>query len=259
MTVGVGSAKPSAQPPSNETGDLQVIARASSILRLAAANGSIRPTDVTDAMGLRRSTAHRYVASLARHGFLVRESDDRYTLGPLMMHLGVLALRSSPVSDIASRTMSELARVTQQTVALAVWAGAFPVVLRTEDLAQSLSTVTVRVGGQLGLESSHAKIFLTFMDDAENVRTILAGLPAEERSAIEAEIPMIRENGIAVRTNSRSGIRAVAAPVFQHPRKICASLALVGPESKMPDDISAEPYDQLRRAAHEISNLMGSM
>lgn len=257
MAFGVDESSVQASP--GETGDLQVIARASAILRLAATNGSVRPAEVTDEVGLRRTTAHRYVASLARHGFLRRESDDRYTFGPLMMHLGVLALRSSPVADIASRTMSELARVAQQTVALAVWAGAFPVVIRTEDVAQSPSTVTVRVGGQLGLESSHAKIFITFMEDTEDGRAVLKEMSAEDRAKIGSDMAAIRDEGIAIRTNARSGIRAVAAPVFEHPRKICASLALVGPESEMPDDTSADFYDPLRRAAHEISNLMGAM
>jgi DNA-binding IclR family transcriptional regulator len=238
-------------------GDLQVIARSAAILRFISSHRGAGPVEVAQNLGLTRTTTHRYIASLTGHGFLRRESKESYALGPLMLQLGVLALRSAPVADVAAGPMSRLARTTQQTVALAVWTGAFPVVIRMEEAAQNPSTVTVRVGGQLAYESSHAKIFLTFMEQMPDRDAVLAALEAEFREQLDQEMPRIRAAGVAVHDNPRRGVRAVSAPIFEHPHTLCASLALVGSERSMPADLDAEMYDSLRRAADEISHLMG--
>lgn len=244
--------------PAAAVDDLQVIARSAAILEAVAANRGASPVEIGEKLGLTRTTTHRYIASLVRHGFLRRESKDRYSLGPLMLRMGVPALRSAPVSDVAAGPMSRLARMTQQTVALAVWAGPFPVVIRSEDLAQDLSTVTVRVGGQLGTDTSHAKIFFAFMTQMENRDAILDAMDVETREQIERELPTIRRTGISTATHSRRGLRAIAAPIFEHPRNLCASLAIVGRESALPADTGADIYDALRRAADDISHLMGA-
>ena len=64
-------------------------------------------SEIGRALDLSRSTAHRYVATLAALGYLQQDRESkRYRLGPRVLDLGFSAINSMDVREISRRTCS---------------------------------------------------------------------------------------------------------------------------------------------------------
>src|SRR5919106_4832057 len=75
-------------PPTSGVG---VLDRCVAILR-AVEDGARSFTDVVEATGLNRSTAHRLIQGLEEHGFLAAVGGFRYVLGPRLLALATSAV-----------------------------------------------------------------------------------------------------------------------------------------------------------------------
>ena len=72
-------------------------------------------------IGLTRSTAHRYIATLAQLGYLQRDPDSkRYRLGPKVLDLGFSAINSMDLREISAPYLRRLSDETGHTVNLAI-------------------------------------------------------------------------------------------------------------------------------------------
>ena len=75
-------------------------------------------------LDLSRSTAHRYVATLAQLGYLQQDRDSkRYRLGPKVLDLGFSAINSMDVREISAPHLQQLSDETGHTVNLAILDG----------------------------------------------------------------------------------------------------------------------------------------
>ena len=73
-------------------------------------------SEVANELGLTRSTAHRYIATLARLGYLHRDPASRkYILGPRVLDLGFTAINSMELRHVAA-PMPEAPPVTSATL-----------------------------------------------------------------------------------------------------------------------------------------------
>jgi len=89
----------------------------------AASRGSIGPTELGEALGLTRSTAHRLASTLVEHGYLRFARGSGYTLGPRLLELGYLASRQTTLPQVARGHIEQLSAVTGDTVHLGVLEG----------------------------------------------------------------------------------------------------------------------------------------
>ena len=72
-------------------------------------------------LDLSRSTAHRYIATLAQLGYLQQDRDSkRYRLGPKVLDLGFSAINSMDVREISAPHLQQLSDETGYTVNLAI-------------------------------------------------------------------------------------------------------------------------------------------
>ena len=75
-------------------------------------------------LDLSRSTAHRYIATLARLGYLQQDPDSkRYRLGPRVLDLGFSAINSMDLREISAPHLRQLSDETGYTVNLAILDG----------------------------------------------------------------------------------------------------------------------------------------
>ena len=87
--------------------NIQVIDRLARMLELFAVNGrEMKVREVATPLHLRRSTAHRYLASLSRAGLLRTEGDGLYTLGALLIQLGAAAVGGVQIGSTSPKTIS---------------------------------------------------------------------------------------------------------------------------------------------------------
>jgi DNA-binding IclR family transcriptional regulator len=97
---------------------------------------------------------------------------------------------------------------------------------------------------------------LAFHPDRTKVQQLLAQFPQARQREMEREIADARKNGVVVNSRVAEGIRAVAAPVFDH-EVIAGTIAFVGTLSSIAADPDSGLAQALRDAAHRLSRDLG--
>ena len=252
-----GHRSPPPQP--RREGQLQVITRVGQILDLVAHNGRrLRTGDVAAALGIQRSSAHRYLRSLAQTGLLTRGGDSTYVLGPLAARLFSSVMHAGHViTQVAAPHMQQLVEQVHETAALSLWATGGPVVVRTQEPLERDILITVPVGTALPLDSAQGKVFLAYLPDRRLAETLLARFPFDQRPEMDAELERIRQDGLAFARGVQPGIRSMAAPILGEEGTIVATLALFGPEASIPEGADSYMARALTRTAAQVSSSLG--
>lgn len=189
--------------------------------------------EITARAGLTRATAHRYV-SVLRDLDLLRfdPSTSSYSLGTRVMMMAAAATAAHPMIRIVGPYMESLVRETNETVVLAIWDGAAPVVLRVDDNTDRLVRVSIQTGVRLPTwDSANGRVFCAFLDE-EDVPRMPNG---SRRQTIQRDIDEIRRTRVAVNANEAEGTRTIAAPIFSNSR-VVGSLAIVGTAASIPPE-----------------------
>lgn len=257
--------RPKAQKPRTHTqasvigrgSNIQVIDRLARVLELFAAHGrEMKVREVATELHLRRSTAHRYLASLSHAGLLRTEGDGLYTLGALLIQLGAAAVGGVQIVQLAENYLSQLAEEAQETAVLSLWSGDCPVVVRVREPQSKLVQLHIRLGAILPLDSAQGHLFLAFHPDRQRIRQILSHFPESQRREMERGIGDARKHGVFVNSRVAEGIRAVAAPVFDH-EVIAGTIAFVGTLSSIPAEPNSGLVEALKNAAQKLSCNLG--
>lgn len=244
--------------PDATVANIQVIDRCAEILRLfSPTQRSVRVTTVASETGLQRSTAYRYLASMCSAGLIEKCLDGAYQLGPLAIQVGAAALRGVRVLEIVGPYMQSLSDETDQTSVVSVWGGLGPIVARVHEPIGRQVNITVRTGLQLPIEAAQTVVFLAFLADRSIEQRLLSQLPDFRRQDLADQIDRTRTNGFVDSSEVTSGVRAVAAPVFDDSGAICATLALIGIYPREPQLAAPNPALPLMQAAENISRALG--
>lgn len=236
---------------------IQVIDRLARVLEVFAGNGrQMKVRELASTLHLRRSTAHRYLASLSRAGFLRSEGEGAYALGPLLIQLGAAAVGGVQIVERAEGYLSQLAEEVQETAVLTLWAGDCPVVVRVREPQSKLVQLHIRLGAMLPLDSAQGHLYLAFHPDRQRVHQLLAHFPEVQRREMERGMAEARKRGVFVSSRVAEGIRAVAAPVFDH-ELITGTIAFVGTLSSVPAGPDSGLAQALKHAAQRLSRDLG--
>src|ERR687887_124701 len=121
-------------------------------------------------VGLTRSTAHRYIATLATLGYLEQDPGTRkYRLGPRVLDLGFSAINSMELREISAPHLRRLSDETGHTVNLAILDGTDIVYIercRSPRQGQREIDLNLHVGSRLPAYcTSLGKVLLAFLDE----------------------------------------------------------------------------------------------
>jgi IclR family transcriptional regulator, pca regulon regulatory protein len=193
--------------------------------------------EIAERAGIRRSTAHRYVVTLAALGYLEREARSKYRLALHVTELGLSAMGGTSLREHAQEDLRELRRRTGFTVGLGVLDGSDVVIIEW-------------LRGARGVHEAHAKVardarlpaYCTALGKA-----LLAGLPPSSRlalidelalerrgpgtlkskAALGDELAQIAEDGLSVADEEFArGLYEIAAPVRGPSREAAAAVAI---------------------------------
>ena len=224
-------------------------------------------SELSRQVGLSRSTAHRYIATLATLGYLQQDPATRkYRLGPRVLDLGFSAINSMELREISAPHLQQLSDETGLTVNMAVLDGTDIVYIercRSGRHGQREIDLNLHVGSRL-------PAYCTSMG-----KVLLAGLPDDERKAaldrivltqrgpntltrktsLAAELARVAELGLAVNNEELAyGLRSIAAPVRSQAGHVVAAINLAAHRSMVSlEDLVAGLGPPLRRTAAEIS------
>lgn len=209
--------------------DIQVVSRVAALLEcITLTTPSLDIQRAADVLGVGRSTAHRYLASMEKSLLLERDESGKYVLGPALVRIGAVAFAGPGILEAAGPVMLDLASSVGNTIVLSVWGGDSPVVARVERNTQQTTTVAVDVGRSLEPESAQAVVF-----DVYHGRTPRGTLPG----VTEHPVPGAAGETVAVaRTTFANGaLRVIAVPVLNRAGTIIATLAVLGFAVSLPE------------------------
>jgi IclR family transcriptional regulator, pca regulon regulatory protein len=258
--------------PARSGSHSQSLARGLSIL---SAFRSGRPllgvSDLSREVGLSRSTAHRYIATLAELGYLQQDDATRkYRLGPRVLDLGFSAINSMELREISHPHLQALSDATGHTVNMAVLDGADIVYIercRTSQHGQRDIDLNLHIGSRLPAYcTSMGKVLLAHLGDDQQ-RAVLKQIRFTQRGPntltaredLIAELERVRATGLAVNNEELAyGLRSIAVPVRSHTNDVVAAINLAVHRSMVSlDSLVANLAPPLRKTADEISARIG--
>ena len=222
-------------------------------------------------LDLSRSTAHRYVATLAALGYLEQDTVTRkYRLGPRVLDLGFSAINSMELRQIAAPHLQQLSDETGHTVNMAILDGNEIVYIercRSAQRGQREIDLNLHVGSRLPAHcTSMGKVLLAYLAPGE-LAAVLDTIELTRRgpntivgrAALEAELRRVAEAGIAVNNEELAyGLRSIAVPVRTQTGAVTAAINLAVHRSMVSmEHLVTRLSPTLERSASEISARIG--
>jgi IclR family transcriptional regulator, pca regulon regulatory protein len=228
-------------------------------------------SELARSLGLSRSTSHRYVATLARLGYLQQnEATRKYRLGPRVLDLGFAAINSMELRQISAPHLQRLADETGHTVNMAILDGSDIVYIercRTSQLGQREIDLDLHIGSRLPAYcTSMGKVLLAYLEPARQAELLdrielLDRGPntITTRAALAAELELVRERGVGVNNEELAyGLRSIAVPVRGQRDEVVAAINLAVHRSAASiDELVDRLGPKLHRGAAAISALLG--
>jgi DNA-binding IclR family transcriptional regulator len=224
---------------------LASVTHAVRVLLLLRERETVRVSEVAEALGVARSTAHRVLATLCEHGFLVQaRSRGAYRAGPQLVEVGLAALRGVDVRRVAHPHLEALSEELRETVSLIIVQGDTSWFLDSVESMEPLR-VTSRTGHAAPAHcTSGGKILLAELSPEslrriypeERLRTVTAHTVAW-RSLLEAELETVRRRGYATNfEGGQIGVCGVGVLVRDPEDRPLASVAVSAPSSRLTDE-----------------------
>lgn len=238
----------------------QTVDRALSILSLLA-EGPADLGQVADRLGVHKSTALRLLRTLHEHGFVYRQSDQRYRLGARLFALAQQAVESLDVREIAHPHLVELNGKCGHTVHLAVHEENEVLYI---DKVESRYPVRMysRIGKPVAITvAAVAKLLLADLPEPER-RALAEKLDyphytsrsTPHATAFLAELAKVREQGWATDLGGHEeSINCVAAPVRGADGRLVAAMSVSAPNVVVSAEELLGLLPLVRRTADAIS------
>lgn len=200
--------------------------------------GELGLSEVARGLGLNKSTLHRLLVTLLRHGYVAQDAaTKRYRLGLVFLEFAHVVVERLEVRSQALRVMHQLADATGESVYLNVLAGGRALCV-DEVVGPRGVTLGSNVDVALPLHAAATgKCFLAWMPaeerDALLGRGTLESVTARtvtDRAVLLAELKQVRQRGYAVNDEeTEPGVRYVAVPIFDEQGRVFAALSLGAP------------------------------
>ena len=226
---------------------------------------ALSAAEVSEELGVARSTAYRYLQSLVGGAYLSEDGRGAFRLGPRVIELARLARRGHGLSELALPVMRALADRFGQTVLLTRRVGSGVVCLEREEAADQFVRLAYERGTLLSLNAgASAQVLLAWLSE-ERLRALVAAAPLErftattitDVDALVERMAVIREQGYAVSHGELdSEAVGLAVPVFSRPDEVAAGLSLVFIRSRVAQDVVAEMTSALLEAAAGLSQAL---
>jgi IclR family pca regulon transcriptional regulator len=224
-------------------------------------------TEIVEAAGLNKSTAFRVVATLESAGYLERQKDTRrYQPGLKVLQLGFTAISSLEFRQVARPYLVKLSEETGETVSLSILDG-MEVVYVDRVRNRQIVGVVLGTGSQIPAHcASMGKVMLAHLGASELESWLkLAQLsPCTEfskisRKQLDAELATVRAQGFATNNEELEiGLRAVAAPIWDHNGQVAAAINTSGSVRTISTDrLHKQLAKQVCDTALQISRALG--
>lgn len=193
--------------------------------------------------GMYKSTTLRLANSLCRMGFLQRDEEGLYILGPELMRLASLNRNPVDIEEIMRDALRALTVVTQETASFYIRHGRQRLCLYREHSPRAVRHF-LREGERLPLNDGAAgRIIRSFSKYARN-----------------PELAVVRRRGWAIALGeSHPELATIAAPVFNREKELLGALTVSGPLSRFTSEKVQSFRDVVVKSAKDLTARMVSV
>lgn len=224
---------------------------------------TLSAADVSEHLGVARSTAYRYLQSLVQTGFLAEDGRGGFSLGMRVLQLARLARRSFGLSEIAVPVMRELAERFHHTVLLTRRVQDHVICLEREEAESQYIRLSYERGQVLSVNAgASAYVLFAWLSEKEQ-RALFRDAPLERFStatitdpdAIVQRLRAVRKDGYAISHGEVDpDAIGIAAPIFGAGVDVVAALSIVLIRSRVDDGDLDEITRAVIAAATDISS-----
>lgn len=228
--------------------------------------GELGVTEVWVKLGFSKEQAIKLLSSLERRGYIQRDGTDRYYLGLRAFEAGMRAINQRRLLDEAEPVLEELRDRSGETAYLAIRDGQQVISLLVQESPQPVRA-KVKLGQSLPAHANAAgKALLAFLSNEELERTFreqalkkLTEKTLSRLDLLKAHRQGVIRSGYAVENEEmEEGLKGVAAPVRDSTGRVVASVGLLGPSSRLPDErIEGELKLLIMEAGSTLSQRLG--
>lgn len=222
---------------------VEAVDRAISILlSFSESRPSLTLTELAEHTGYYKSTILRIAASLEKPGFLIRDKDKSYRLGPRLMNLGVVYQKALRLDITVRPILQELLAATGESASFFRRDNDYRICLFREESGHSVRD-HIHEGDVLPLDRGAAgRVLVEF-----------SGLLPHTQELRLALLDMPRVS-FGERDSAAAGL---AVPVFSVKEGLAGALSLSGPISRFTDERLPLMAYALRHAGKKLSVILG--
>ena len=223
-------------------------------------------TELSKKLNLHKSTIHHILATLESEEVVTKNNDTKkYRMGIRLFKLGSIVQHHIELREIALPVMKELSQKTGESIHLNLIVGRKRVII---EKIESLSIIRLvpQLGENLPLYAGGSgKVLLAYMTDEDiekyfQKEKLISFTPntITNPEKLLAHLKEIREKGYAIASGERiTGATTIGAPIFNHSRRVIASISICGPTERFTDNKIQMFISLVKGSAMKISELMG--
>lgn len=244
------------------------VSRALDILELFLDGPALSAPDITERLGLPRTTVHELITTLVERSYLVPEPGQptRYRLGMRPFQLGSAFAERLDLAHEAREVAERVAAECDETVHVAVLDGTYVVYIAKADSTHPVRMVSAvgrrlpahctGVGKMLLSGLSEAALDARYPRDRE-----LSGMTPQSITSparLRTRLAEIRANGLAYdHCESNEAVHCVAAPVYDHAGEMVAAISISVPLMRWDDERRHQWSELVRTGAATLSQNLG--
>lgn len=223
------------------------------------------PTGVTEmsvALGIAKSNAHRILATLASTGFVRHTGDGRYAATLKAWEIGSAVLAGIDFREVARPIMQRLSRLSGESVHISILDRDEVIYIDKVEGHHPVRAYS-RIGGRAPAYAvATGKVLLAFADNVEEHLPDgfgeFTGKTVRSRAALMKELKEVRKTGYAFnRGEWNEGVCGLAAPVRNDRDEVICALGISGPVSRLSAERLKVQAPQVLAAAREFSHECG--
>ena len=247
-------------------GTVQALDRGLVLLKALAKEGDSSVTDIALTVGLPTSTTHRILSTLQKHQFVDYDSKSQlWSIGLEAFRVGSTYLARTDLVETSRRLMHELTDSTGETANLAITEDGDVVFISQVETHNPIRAF-FRPGTRGFMHASGiGKAILANMSKTD-VEKILAkkGCPSFTDKTLSSprnlfdDLERTKTRGWSLDDEETyTGMRCVAAPIFNLYGEAIAGVSVSGPAVRFSDQALTGIGEQVMQAANEITRIIG--
>jgi IclR family acetate operon transcriptional repressor len=246
---------------------VQPVLKALKVLEFVAERGrAVSLADVTSGVRLPKTTAFRYLRTLADAGFVTHHpSDDRYETGPRLRALSQPDQRIERLRRLVLPVMADLGRTFNETVNIGVPSQGSVIYIEMIESNRSLR-MQARIGERHPLHSTAlGKAILAHLPDEERALFVAQPLrrmtsrTVTDGAALAQQLRLIARRGFAIEVGeNEEGSMCIGVPILDPTGYPLAAVSISAPERRMTPDVVARAVAMLKRGAASVTERMSS-